>query len=350
MRAAIINEQGKPLVIEHVADPTPGPDDAVIKIHASGICRSDWHGWQGDFSWMGFGMQLPAIPGHEFGGNVVALGKNVTRFKEGDWVTAPFHTNCGHCEYCLSGDPNLCSEVSVYGFGGRDGSYAEYLLVPEADANLLHLPENVSPTTDAALGCRFMTGYHAVARGQVEPGDWVAIQGAGGVGMSAIQTAVAVGAQVIAVDISDEKLQQARYLGASAVINSRNEVVAEAVREITGGGAHVGIDALGIQETITHSITSLRKGGRHVQVGLTGSDEQGMATVPTDAVTAAELEIVGSFGNPQPKFPGLLSLVSQERLQPTLLVEREVSLEDVNAVFEKMSNFETKGFNIITTF
>lgn len=350
MRAAVVREANKPLVVDDMPDPTPGPDDAVLKVEAAGICRSDWHGWQGDWKWIGLGLELPAILGHEFGGEIVELGANVQGFSVGDKVTAPFHHACGGCEFCLAGRPNLCLNVSVYGFAGTDGAYAQYLLVTNARSNLIRLPEGVGPTSAAALGCRYMTGYHAVARGRTEPGEWVAVQGAGGVGLSAIQTAVAVGAQVIAVDIADDKLEKARETGAAAVVNSKTQDVGEAIKEITGGGAHVGIDALGIQATITNSISGLRKGGRHVQVGLTGAEEQGIAQVPIDAITASEIEILGSFGNPQPKYSGLLALVAQGRLDPQPLIEREVGLGDVNEVFSNMSDFKTKGFNIITTF
>lgn len=350
MRAAVVKEANKPLVVEDVADPSPGPNDAVLRVEASGICRSDWHGWQGDWKWIGLGLELPAILGHEFGGEVVSVGKNVRNFQEGDRATAPFHHGCGRCEFCLAGRPNLCAEVFVYGFGGAKGSYAEYLLITEADTNLISLPDNVAATSAAALGCRFMTGFHAVSRGRATSGEWVAVQGAGGVALSAIQCAYAAGAQVIAVDIEEEKLNKAREVGAAEVVNSKTDDVAQAIQEITGGGAHVGIDALGIQETISNSINSLRKGGRHVQVGLTGAEEQGIAQVPIDAITAAEIEIIGSFGNPQPNYPELLALVSQGRLDPETLIEREVGIGDVNEVFDNMSQYKTKGFNIITSF
>lgn len=349
MRAIVMNEFKESLGIENVKDPIAGPNDAVIRIEATGICRSDWHAWQGDWTWIGLKPELPVIPGHEFGGEVVELGKNVTRFHEGDKITAPFHYACGHCEFCLKGRTNLCLNLGIYGFNW-DGTYAEYLLIKDADVNMVLLPDNVAATTAAALGCRFMTGYHGIARGRVGPGEWVAIQGAGGVGLSAIQTANAVGAQVIAVDITDDKLQKAKEEGAHAVVNSTKENVSEAIKEITGGGAHVGIDALGIQETISNSVNSLRKGGRHVQLGLTGSAEGGIAELPIDNITASEIEIIGSLGNPHPQFPGLMSLVAQGRLNPQSLIEREVSLDDVNEVFDKMSNYQTKGFNIITTF
>lgn len=350
MRAAVVREINQPLVVEDVVDPTPGPEDVVLKVEASGICRSDWHGWQGDQQWLGVSVEVPAVLGHEFGGEIVEVGSNVRGFSLGQRVTAPFHHCCGRCRFCLEGRPNICENVVVYGFSGSGGSYGEYLLVKEADANLIALPDNVSSRAAAALGCRFMTGYHAVARGRIEPGDWVAVQGAGGVGLSAIQAATAVGARVIAVDIGDAKLEVAKQAGALAGVNSRHGSVAKEIKEITKGGADVGIDALGIQETITNSVMSLRKGGRHVQVGLTGSAEKGMAQIPIDLVTASELELVGSYGNPQPKYPGLLGLVSLGRLNPEALIEREVGLGDVNEVFENMSNFATKGFNIITTF
>jgi D-arabinose 1-dehydrogenase-like Zn-dependent alcohol dehydrogenase len=349
MKAARIIEHRKPIVIEHVPDPVPGPQDAVIKVTATGICRSDWHAWMGDWSWIGLSPQLPITPGHEFGGEIVEVGSGVKAYHVGDKVTVPFHYACGHCEYCHSGVPNLCENMGIYGFTW-DGSFAEYVLVRNADFNLIRLPDNVDPVTAAAIGCRYMTGYHGVMQGHVQPGQWVAVHGSGGVGLSAIQVANAIGAQVIAVDIDDEKLEKAKQEGAVAVINARRENVPEAIKEITKGGAHVGIDALGIRETILNSILSLRKGGRHVQVGLTSADEGGLVDLPIDTITAMELEIVGSLGNPHPAYRGLLNLVASGRLNPKALVEREVRLEDVNDVFDRMTQFQTKGFNIITSF
>ncbi|MCL8207869.1 MAG: zinc-dependent alcohol dehydrogenase family protein [Actinomycetia bacterium] len=349
MKAVRIVATRQPLVFEDLPDPTPGPDDAVVRVQATGICRSDWHAWMGDWTWIGLAPTLPIVPGHEFGGEVVAVGANVREFAVGDRVTVPFHNACGHCAYCRAGSPNLCANTGIYGFSW-DGSFAEYVRVPHADFNLIRLPDTVDALTAAAMGCRYMTGYHGVMRGGVRPGHWVAVQGAGGVGLSAIQVAAAVGAQVVAVDIDDAKLDKAREEGAVAVVNARRANVPEAVREITGGGAHVGIDALGIRETILNSILSLRKGGRHVQIGLTTAAEGGMVAVPIDAVTAMELEIVGSLGNPHPAYDGLLSLVAAGRLRPRNLVEREVGLEDVNAVFAAMTEFQTRGFNVVTRF
>lgn len=349
MKAVRIVKHREPLQLETLPDPTPGPQDAVVRVQATGVCRSDWHAWMGDWTWLGLAPKLPVIPGHEFGGEVVAVGRDVHRYKEGDRVTVPFHYACGHCEYCLRGVPNLCMETGIYGFTW-DGSYAEFVVVRNADFNLIRLPDEVDAITAAAIGCRFMTGYHGVMRGRVRPGDWVAIHGAGGVGLSAIQVATAIGAQVIAVDIDDAKLEKAREQGAVATVHARRENVPGAIREITKGGAHVSIDALGVRETILNSVLSLRKGGRHVQIGLTTSEESGMVTLPIDMITAMELEVVGSLGNPHPDYTGLLSLVAQGRLRPKELVEREIGLEDVTEVFERMTRYETRGFNVITRF
>src|SRR5699024_488192 len=260
-----------------------------------------------------------------------------------------FHSGCGHCDYCSNAESNLCENITLYGTVS-DGSYAEYLLVEKADFNLVNLPDNIDALTAAAIGCRFMTGFHGVVRGQIKPGHWLAVQGAGGVGLSAIQTANAVGAQVIAVDIDESKLEKAKQEGAIAVVNARKENVPEAIREITKGGAHVGIDALGVKETILNSVNSLRKGGRHVQIGLTSADENGQVELPIDLITLSEIEIAGSLGNPHSAYPDLLSLISNGRLNPKSLLEREVSLDDVNEVFDNMTNFKTNGLNVITSF
>ncbi|WKA46117.1 zinc-dependent alcohol dehydrogenase family protein [Geobacillus zalihae] len=351
MKAARLVELNKPLVIQEIPDPHPGPQDAVIKVQACGVCRSDWHAWKGDWTWVGIQPELPITLGHEFAGTVEQVGREVKNFRVGDRVTAPFHSGCGHCEYCLRGASNLCENLMVYGtHTGFDGAYATYVLIRNADFNLIRLPDNVDWLSAAAIGCRYMTGYHGVIRGKVRPGEWVAVQGAGGVGLSVIQIASAIGAQVIAVDIEEDKLAKAKHEGAIYTINAKRENVPEAIKEITQGGAHVSIDALGIKETVLNSVLSLRKGGRHVQIGLTTSEEGGFVSLPTDMITLMELEFLGSLGNPNYDFRQLLNMVSNGKVNPKTLVTEEIALEDVSRVFSDMNQYRTKGFHIITKF
>lgn len=349
MRAAQIIKHREPLKVGEVPDPNPGPKDVVVKVEASGICRSDWHAWMGDWEWIGLSPELPIIPGHEFGGEVVAIGNEVQNYKVGDRVTSPFHHGCTHCSNCMSGNSNRCDNLEIFGFN-FDGAYAEYVLITEADFNLIELPEEVDFQSAAAIGCRYMTGFHAVNRGRVQPGEWLVVHGTGGVGLSATQVGTALGALVIAVDVDDAKLEKAREEGAVATINARNENVVEAVQEITKGGAHVSIEALGIEETILNSVLNLRKGGRHVQVGLTTSEEEGIVGLPVDAITAMELEVIGSIGNPHSDYSGLLQLISSGRLNPKTLISKEVKLSEASDVLNEMTNFNTLGFNVITSF
>ncbi len=351
MKAAILTRHCEALEIKDIPKPTPGPDDVVLKVEACGICRSDWHAWQGDWSWVGIFPDLPITPGHEIGGVVEEMGANVKKFKKGDAVTVPFHSACGRCQFCLEGRPNLCENMVIFGLStGYNGGYAQYVLVRNADFNLIALPEGVDAKTAAAIGCRYMTAYHGVVRANGKPGDWVAVHGAGGVGLSAVQVAAALGKNVIAVDIDDAKLAKAKQEGAVAVVNGKSNNVPEAIKEITKGGAHSSIEALGIGETILNSALCLRRGGRHVQIGLTTKAEAGMVSLPVDVFTAMELEFVGSIGNPHPDYAGLLALISSKRLNPKSLISREVALEEVNEVLKAMSDFKTSGFTIITKF
>jgi D-arabinose 1-dehydrogenase-like Zn-dependent alcohol dehydrogenase len=344
VKAAVIYEVGAPLEIQEMPDPTLGPADAVIRVEACGICRSDWHLWQGDLK-----AQLPLVPGHEFAGVVAAVGQDVKGFRPGDRVTLPFHLACGHCEHCYTGHSNLCGAGAI-GFA-MNGGYAQLARVPNADVNLIRLPEGVDFVTAASLGCRYMTAYHGVVdRAQVRPGEWVAVFGAGGVGLSAVQIASAIGARVIAVDISDEKLMVAKGEGAELTVNAASGSAHQAIKELTGGGANVSIDALGSAKTAVPGVLSLKKGGRHLQIGLTGKEDKGSIALPVDAMTLQELSFIGSMGCPISSYKGLLSLVETRRLKPRELVTRTVALNQVNEVLTAMSDFKTVGFNVITAF
>lgn len=350
MKAAQLVGFREPLQIGDVADPTPGDGEVVISVEASGICRTDWHAWNGDWEWVGMVPVLPLIMGHEIGAVVSAVGKGVTKIAVGDRVTVPFHESCGTCKFCSEARSNLCDHMDFLGLT-HDGGYAQFAVVRNADYNCVKLPDDVDALSAAAMGCRYMTAFHAVTRqGGLTPGDWVVVLGCGGVGLSAVQIASALGGRVIAVDVSDAKLEKAKAEGALVGINGRSEDIVDVVRDVTGAGANVAIGGIGLGNLIERGIHSLRKGGRLVQVGLTSKDEQGWVRIPIDYIIESEIEIVGSVGNPHVDYPRLLGLVESQVLQPASLVSKTVSLEDVNGVIAGMDAYETLGFEVITRF
>ncbi len=348
MRAAMFEEFGKPLAIRQVPDPVPGEDGLVIKVEATGLCRSDWHGWMGHDP----DIRLPHVPGHELAGTVAAVGRGVRRWKAGDRVTLPFVCGCGRCPQCASGNQQVCDHQSQPGFT-HWGSFAEYVAVDYADLNVVRLPEAIGFVTAASLGCRFVTSFRAIVdQGRVAPGQWVAVHGCGGVGLSAIMIASAAGARVVAVDIAEDKLAFARSIGAAAAINAAKlsgDEVAAAVREVTGGGAHVSIDALGSPATCFNSIACLRKRGKHVQVGLM-LGEQRHPAIPMDRVIANELEILGSHGIQAYKYPLLLEMIRAGKLHPERLIGRTISLEQGADELVRMDEFRGVGVTVIDRF
>lgn len=348
MKAAVLESFKEPLTIKDVKEPELTPDGVIVKLKACGVCRSDWHGWMGE--WTGFLAPLPHILGHEMSGEVEEVGKNIRNFKKGDRVIIPFTLGDGTCPYCRSGHSNVCDHQVMPGFT-YDGGFAEYTHVPDADSNLMHLPDGVEFVEASAMGCRFMTAFHGmVGQGKVAPGDWVAVFGAGGVGLSATQICTAIGANVIAVDISDEKLEFAKKVGAVEAINSKNEDPSEAIKEMTKGGAQVGVDALGIQETMLNSVNSLNKRGRHVQIGMTPFGEKGRLKIPVNDIVSKEIQFNGSFGMPVSEFPGMLQMVEKKRLEPGKLVTKTISLEGIDEAFHDMTTFSGLGVTVITDF
>lgn len=346
MRAAIYEEFQKPLEIRQVPDPTPDPDGVVIKVMATGLCRSDWHGWMGHDS----DIHLPHVPGHELAGVIAAVGKNVRHFTPGDRVTLPFVCGCGVCPQCVSGNHQVCDHQFQPGFT-HWGSFAEYVAIHYADVNLVRLPETVDFTTAASLGCRFVTSFRAVVdQGKTSAGQWVAVHGCGGVGLSAIMIARAVGARVVAVDISDDKLELARAFGADAVVNAKRvEDVVGAVKDLTGGGAHVSLDALGSLSTCFNSVANLRKRGKHIQVGLMLGG-QNHPPVPMDKVIANELEILGSHGIQAYRYPALMEMIAAGKLHPERLVQKTITLDEALVELVNMDTFASSGVTVITKF
>jgi D-arabinose 1-dehydrogenase-like Zn-dependent alcohol dehydrogenase len=350
VKAARLVEIAQPLEIENVPVPDPGPREAIVKVALEGICRTDWHTWQGDWSWVGLAPPLPITMGHEFAGEVVEVGHEVSSVRVGDRVAVPFHEACGKCGYCRAGRTNLCDALEFLGMT-HDGGYAEFVRVVNADLNCVTLPETVSYEAAAALGCRFMTAWHAVQhQANLRAGEWLAVHGVGGIGLSAVQIGAAMGAAVIAVDLDERKLQVAREQGAALVIDARDGDVAERIKEATGGGADVCLGGLGAASLVQAALMSLRKGGRLVQVGLTSKAEQGIVGIPLDELIEAELTIIGSVGNPHMHLPALLALAGDGRLRPEALITERIALEQAQDVLERMTTFDTVGFSLIDQF
>ena len=345
MKVAVYEQFKKPLTIQTVSDPTPTKNAVVIKVEACGICRSDWHGWMGNDP----DIALPHIPGHELAGIIEEVGSDVKNWKKDDRVTVPFVGGCGKCSQCFSGNQQICDYQFQPGFTVW-GAFAEYVAIDYADINLVKLPDEIDFVTASSLGCRFITSFRAVAhQGKVSGGEWVAVHGCGGVGLSAIMIANALGANTIAVDISDEKLEFAKSIGATATVNAKTENTIEAIKEITKGGANVSIEALGNPQVTFDSISSLAKLGKHIQVGLLEAEDKNSA-VPINLVIANELEIIGSHGMQAYKYPEMLEMIRQGKLQPQKLIGKTVSLEESCDELMNMNDFKGTGVIVINNF
>jgi alcohol dehydrogenase len=346
MKAVYYEEFKGKVDVRKVPGPTVSADSIIVKVGATGLCRSDWHGWMGHDP----DIVLPHVPGHELAGTVVELGSNINNFEVGDRVTVPFVSGCGHCPECRSGNQQVCDNQFQPGFTAW-GSFAEYVALKYADGNLVHLPDEIDFVTAASLGCRFITSFRAVIdQGKVSAGQWVAVHACGGVGLSAINIAAGAGAKVIAIDIDDKKLELAKAMGAIATINSRKvENVAAEVLKISGRGAHVSIDALGSQNTCFNSVSCLRKRGKHIQIGLMTGDHQ-HPKVPMDKVVANELEIIGSHGMQAFRYEAVFEMIKSGKVQPEKMLGKTISLEEAPEALVNMDKFENLGVTLINRF
>ena len=352
MRAAVFEEFGGSVDVRTVADPAPSSGGVVVEVHATGLCRSDWHAWAGHDD----GVALPHVPGHELVGIIAAVGAEVRRWSVGDRVTTPFVCGCGRCQWCQDGQAQVCPHQTQPGFT-HWGSFAEYVALHAADTNLVAVSDAVSDAAAAGLGCRFATAYRALhARAGIRHGEWVTVFGVGGVGLSAVQVAVAAGARVIAVDRTPAALDLARTLGAEHTVLSdgggersdggKPGDVAAQVHALTNGGSHVAIDAVGAPATCADAIHSLRRRGRHVQVGLLPSID-GHPAVPMDRVIAWELDVLGSHGMASVDYPDMLRLVEAGTLRPQALVERVVGLAEGAGLLPSVGTASPVGVTLI---
>jgi D-arabinose 1-dehydrogenase-like Zn-dependent alcohol dehydrogenase len=345
MRAVTYAAYAEPPVVADVADPTCPPGGIVIRVGATGVCRSDWHAWLGHDP-----VPLPMVPGHELAGTVEVVGAGVRRWRAGDRVTVPFACGCGACEHCARGDTHVCLQQTQPGFTGW-GSFAELVAIHAADTNLVALPDSLGFVEAASLGCRFATAFRAVVgQGRVVAGEWLAVHGCGGVGLSAVMIGAALGAKVVAVDVSDAALEAARGAGAVAVVQASGlepAAVAAAVLEASGGGAHASIDALGSLPTLTASVLSLRPRGRHLQVGLL-LDDEGTYPVPMGRVIGRELELLGVHGLPARDYPEMLAFITTGRVDVRRLVGRVIGLDEAPAALMAMSGpAATPGITVV---
>jgi alcohol dehydrogenase len=330
VRGVLVTTFGEMASVAELPDPACDDDAAVVRVGATGLCRSDWHGWLGHDP----DISLPHVPGHELAGTIVELGASVRGWSIGDRVTVPFVLACGSCEACRAGDGQVCARQLQPGFTDW-GSFATLVAIPRAASNLVRLPDEVSLVTAASLGCRYATAYRAVvAVGRLAAGEWLVVFGCGGVGLSAVQIAVAQGARVVAVDVSGAARDVSLTMGAEAALTSDADVVG-AIRDVTGGGAHVSIDALGSIETCVASVEALRTRGRHVQVGLL-LDRASRPPIPMDRVIAKELAILGSHGMAARAYPAMLARIASGELRPDRLVGRTISLDEAPAALASM--------------
>lgn len=345
MKAVQFRSFGGALTVDEVAQPAPSVDGVVIEVKAAGLCRSDWHAWQGhdpDIT------VFPHIPGHEFAGVIHAVGSEVTSLKVGDRVVFPFVCGCGTCSWCESGNAQVCPDQWQPGFSGP-GTYAEYVAIPRAEFNAVVLPDEVSFDVAASLGCRFATSYRAIKHvARVQAGETVAIFGCGGIGLAAIMIAASVGATVIAVDVNEDALAIATQVGAQHVLNATEGDVVSRIRELVPGGVDVSVDALGSIETSRSSVESLRVQGRHVQIGLLLPAKIGdKATIPMHLVIGRELNVLGSHGMAAVAYPEMLADISSGKIDPGKFITRHINLDAVPEALAHMSTGTEPGVTII---
>jgi alcohol dehydrogenase, propanol-preferring len=331
MKAAVFYGPDRAMLVEEIPTPEPGPDEILVKVAACGVCHTDLH-------YLDHGTPTfkkpPLVLGHEVAGTV-ASPDPTGRLLEGDHVLLPAVLPCGRCVACRTGRENICERGVMLG-NNVDGGYAEYMIIPAKD--VIRLPDEIPLVESAIIADALTTPYHAVVhRGRVQPGDRVVVVGCGGVGLNVVQMAAALGARVVGVDLSAEKLDWALRLGAEAVYNpSDADRPEKALRALTDGGADVAFEAVGHPETQDLAISSLRTGGRAVLVGYSPADLK----LNTGRVMFRELEIVGSLGCRPVDYPRVIELARQGRIKVAELVTRRFTLDRIDDAFDHLRSGE----------
>jgi 6-hydroxycyclohex-1-ene-1-carbonyl-CoA dehydrogenase len=332
MKAALFLGSEQPLQIDDIPTPEPGPGEILVKVAACGVCHTDLH-------YLDHGVPTfkkpPLILGHEISGTIAVLGPQVNGWRDGDPVLLPAVYGCGQCRMCREGRENICESMVMFG-NNVDGGYAEYVLAPAKDA--LPMPPSIPLIEGAIIADAITTPYHAVVnRGEIRPGDKVVVFGCGGIGLNIVQLASALGAEVTAVDVIDSKLELAVELGAAHTMNSSQvERIDKEIRKLTGGGADVAFEAIGLPVTQEQAFASIRTGGRFVVVGFSAKPMQ----LNSGRVMFRELEVVGSLGCRAVDYPRVLSMVQSGMINLKKLVTGRFPLSDINQAFDLLRQGE----------
>jgi propanol-preferring alcohol dehydrogenase len=335
MKAAVVHRFGEPLTIEEVDIPTPGRDEVLVQIKATGVCHTDLHAANGDWP---VKPNLPLIPGHEGAGVVVKVGEGVTHLQEGDSVgIAWLHDACGACEYCITGWETLCEQQNDSGYS-VNGSFAEYA-IGHADY-VGRLPDNVDYVQIAPILCAGVTTYKGLKETDAKPGEWVAISGIGGLGHVAVQYAKAMGFKVVALDVAADKLALARELGADVAINARDEDAVEQVMAATGGGAHGMLVTAVSPPAFSQALHMVRRKGTVAMVGL----PPGEFPTPIFDVVLKRITLRGSIVGSRKDLSEALAFAAEGKVKTHL---HEKRLEDINSIFEDLEHGRVDGRIVI---
>jgi propanol-preferring alcohol dehydrogenase len=326
MQAAVVESFDRPLVLRQLPIPEPGAGQILVRTEACGVCHTDLHAARGDWP---VKPSLPFVPGHEGIGTVVAIGAGVSSVQMGERVGVPWlYSACGHCEYCLSAREPVCADAKFGGYT-QNGGFAEYIL---ADPNYVaHIPAGLDAREAAPIICAGVTSYKGIKEADVRPGQWIVISGAGGLGHLAVQYAKAMGLQVCAVDIDDEKLAHARRLGADAVVNARDDHAVEAVQAATGGGAHGVLITAPSLSAFRQGVAMTRKHGTCVLVGL----PPGEFPMPLFDVVANCITVRGSFVGTRQDMAEALAFAAASKVKADVELQ---PLGAINDVFERLEH------------